>query len=78
MTIKTDDHTDLELALMVLLGYFGNGSERKRKLGSRYNNVQRIVNQIGSGSMPISDVYTRLNGLNKDMNAAIKNIVTGE
>lgn len=78
MTINIINHTDLELALMVLLGYFGNGSERKRKLGSRYNNVQRIVNQIGSGSMPISDVYTRLNSLNKDMSAAIKNIVTGE
>ena len=78
MTIKTDDHTDLELALMVLLGYFGNGSTRKTKLGSRYGNVQKLVNKIGSGSMPVSDVYTRLNNLNKDMSAAIKNIITGE
>lgn len=45
-------YSDLELALMVLLGYLGNGEIRKNKLGSRYNTVQGIVNQILAGTVP--------------------------
>lgn len=45
-------YSDLELALMALLGYLGNGETRKNKLGSRYNAVQLIVNQILAGSVP--------------------------
>ena len=37
--------TDEELAKRVWLGEFGTGEERKQKLGSRYSNVQKLVNQ---------------------------------
>lgn len=45
-------YSDLELALMVLLGYFGNGQDRKNRLGSRYDKVQSIVEQILRGTVP--------------------------
>lgn len=45
-------YSDLELALMVLLGYFGNGQDRKKRLGSRYDKVQSIVEQILRGTVP--------------------------
>lgn len=45
-------YSDLELALMVLLGYYGNGAARKQKLGSRYATVQGIVEQILRGAVP--------------------------
>lgn len=45
-------YSDLELALMVLLGYFGNGQTRKNNLGARYTAVQSIVEQILRGSIP--------------------------
>ena len=35
-----------ELAIKVILGKYGNGEERKQKLGSNYNEVQKIVNKI--------------------------------
>ena len=37
---------------MTLLGYFGTGTTRKRKLGERYKAVQTLVNQISAGTMP--------------------------
>ena len=40
-----EKYTDEQLAQMVWHGYFGNGEERKKKLGSRYNAVQKIVNE---------------------------------
>ena len=45
-------YSDLELALMALLGYLGNGEVRRQKLGSRYSTVQGIVNQILAGAVP--------------------------
>ena len=39
-----DNYTDEQLADMVWHGYFGNGQERKNKLGDRYESVQKIVN----------------------------------
>lgn len=39
-----DNYTDEQLAVMVWDGYFGNGQERKNKLGDRYESVQKIVN----------------------------------
>lgn len=45
-------YSDLELALMVLLGYYGNGADRKKRLASRYGTVQAIVEQILRGSVP--------------------------
>ena len=38
-------YSDEELAKMVWQGKFGNGKERKQKLGKRYNAVQNLVNQ---------------------------------
>ena len=38
-------YSDEELAQMVWHGYFGNGEERKQKLGARYENVQKLVNE---------------------------------
>lgn len=49
---KLDSYSDLELALMVVLGYFGNGTTRKAKLGARYAAVQAIVEQIVKGTVP--------------------------
>jgi len=39
-------YSDLELALMGFLGWIGNGQDRVNLLGSRYNTVQGIINQI--------------------------------
>lgn len=38
-------YNDEELAKMVWQGKFGNGEERKQKLGERYSVVQNLVNQ---------------------------------
>lgn len=40
-----DKYSDEELAAMVWQGKFGNGEERKQKLGNRYDGVQNLVNQ---------------------------------
>lgn len=46
-------YTDEELAKMVWQGNFGNGEERKQRLGKRYNAVQNLVNQgIGKDNTP--------------------------
>lgn len=42
---ELDKYTDEELAKMVWQGKFGNGEERKNKLGDRYYNVQKLVNE---------------------------------
>ncbi len=48
-----DTYTDLELALMVLLGYLGNGAKRVQALGDRYNDVQSLVQRIlNTGTIP--------------------------
>jgi hypothetical protein len=51
-TKSLETYSDLELALMVLLGYYGNGADRKKRLGSRYGTVQAIVEQILRGTVP--------------------------
>lgn len=38
------NYSDEELVKMVWLGKFGNGEERKLKLGNRYDQVQKIIN----------------------------------
>lgn len=38
-------YSDEELAKMVWQGKFGNGEERKQRLGARYSVVQSLVNQ---------------------------------
>lgn len=50
---KVNSYTDLELALMIFLGCYGNGSARRQALGSRYDAAQSIVDQIlRSGQVP--------------------------
>lgn len=61
---KLSSYSDLELALMILLGVYGNGAARKAALGSRYAAAQGIVEQIlrmdiipdGSGSIDAAKV----------------------
>lgn len=50
-TAKNDlsKYSDYELAQMVLKGQFGNGAIRKAKLGSRYDAVQKKVNELCGG-----------------------------
>lgn len=50
-TAKNDlsKYSDYELAQMVLKGVFGNGAVRKAKLGSRYDGVQKKVNELCGG-----------------------------
>lgn len=57
MKININKYNDLELALMVMLNYFGYGSSRKELLGNRYKQVQALVNQICSGTMPEGNNY---------------------
>lgn len=36
----------LAMAYMVLKGYFGDGEERRQRLGEHYARVQRVVNAV--------------------------------
>lgn len=50
---KVNSYTDLELALMILLGCYGNGSARRQALGSRYAAAQGLVDQmLRTGAVP--------------------------
>lgn len=53
-----DNYSDEELAKMVWDGKFGNGKERKQKLGARYDNVQAIVNSMAGISNNTTIEYT--------------------
>lgn len=46
-----------ELAKDVIAGRYGNGEERKQKLGSLYNEVQKKVNEILKGNIPREKIY---------------------
>lgn len=46
------DYTDLELALLVMSGQFGNGQARRNALGGRYDAVQNIVEYLAVGVVP--------------------------
>lgn len=79
-------YSDLELALMVLLGYFGNGQERKNRLGSRYDKAQAIVEQILRGTVPAGTgpsviqarVSKAVNKVFSETNAEIAKEITNE
>lgn len=50
---KLSSYSDLELALMILLGYYGNGEARRKALGNRYPAAQGLVEEIlNSGKIP--------------------------
>ena len=46
-----------ELAKEVISGRYGNGEERKQKLGSLYNEVQKKVNEILKGNITSEKIY---------------------
>lgn len=47
---KAPSGTTLELAIAVTNGSYGNGDERKKKLGSRYDEVQGFINHVATAS----------------------------
>lgn len=50
---KVSSYTDLELALMIFQGCFGNGAARRQALGSRYDAAQGLVDQmLRTGAVP--------------------------
>lgn len=55
-TNELDKYSNEELAEMVWQGKFGNGEERKQKLGNRYNDVQELVNK-GIGNEKSEEIY---------------------
>ena len=50
-TITEITGTTLEIAVDVMNGKYGNGDERKEKLGSRYDEVQEFINHITSANI---------------------------
>ena len=42
--------TTMDLAVAVLDGTYGNGDERRRKLGARYDEVQKYINHLATAS----------------------------
>lgn len=46
-----------ELAKEVIAGKYGNGEERKQKLGNLYNEVQKRVNEILTGNTQKEEIY---------------------
>ena len=46
-----------ELAKEVIAGKYGNGEERKQKLGNLYNEVQKRVNEILRGNTQKEEIY---------------------
>lgn len=47
---KAPSGTTLELAISVMNGSYGNGDERKKKLGSLYDEVQDFINHVATAS----------------------------
>ena len=61
-------NTTLELALMVMIGVFGTGSDRKKALGNRYDEVQKMVDQIYKNKIiPISSFIKNLDSMNEEL-----------
>lgn len=55
--------SDAQLADEVIAGRFGDGENRRRVLGSRYDAVQAIVNQkLGASNAPATQTYTVRSG----------------
>lgn len=48
---QLDKYSTEELAAWTLAGYTGYGDERKTFLGSRYYDVQRVVNEVLGNSI---------------------------
>ena len=66
------EYTDLELALLVMSGQFGNGQNRRNSLGARYDAVQSIVEYLAVGIVP--EVKNRGSMSPADIRAALEKI----
>lgn len=67
--INLNKYTNKELANMVIEGKFGNGEERRQKLGNRYNSVQKIVNET---------LNPNKNVLTDDINELANSVIRGD
>lgn len=67
--INLNKYTNKELATMVIEGKFGNGEERKEKLGNRYNSVQKIVNET---------LNPKKSALTDDINELANSVIRGD
>lgn len=57
-SVDNSANADIEqLARDVINGKYGNGEERKQKLGSLYNEVQKRVNEILRGNTEKQEIY---------------------
>ena len=80
------EYSDLELALLVMLGQFGNGQERKNKLGVYYDSVQNVVEYLAVGICPKPDprgltdeqirkALEKIRPTNEDFNAMVDEFI---
>lgn len=75
MNVIVSKYNDLELALMVLLGWCGNGQARRDKLGDRYNDVQGIVEELLQGHIPEGSGTVDPDKLEKAVNKTFKEVL---
>lgn len=70
-TVSAPTGSAQELACRVIAGEFGNGDERRRRLGSRYDEVQAEVNRMlaGGGAAPAPTV---------DIDAIARDVIAGK
>lgn len=56
--------TTLQLATWTMEGLYGNGADRKKNLGSRYDDVQNFINHIASADVNtlVDEVYAGMYG----------------
>ena len=83
-TAQLSTYSDLELALMILLGYFGNGQDRVKALGNRYNAAQAVVEEIlltkkipsGSGAASADRIIKAVHSVfDKDIDAITEELL---
>ena len=77
---KLSEYSDTELSLLVWLGAFGTGAERKRLLGNRYSAVQDLVEvQARSGvcepGKPIYDLEKLKKAVESTYSEAAKDLI---
>lgn len=76
-TAAVKTYNDLELALMVLLGYYGNGAVRAAKLGDRYSSVQTLVQRIlDTQTIPSGTGYMNKESIRKAVQAVFNSQIS--
>jgi GH25 family lysozyme M1 (1,4-beta-N-acetylmuramidase) len=63
-SISGPSGTTLQLATWTMEGLYGNGADRKKNLGSRYDEVQNFINHIASADVNtlVDEVYAGMYG----------------